>query len=422
MSDADLLREEASHVLGRRALWRSRSYTRLLEYLVECSVEGRAPKEIEVAREVFDKPADFDPAQDSIVRVYAHNLRRKLERYYENEGSARPHRLGIARGEYRLVLTSAAGDDDESMNLGSAPPAAERRPFRTRLAAAVAACSALIGVAVGFAVRHAVDELPPSPYAELAASAIWSPFFDDDLPLLVAVGDYYIFGELDERGGVRQLVREFGINSTRDLDELLKSEPHLQARYVDLDLTYLPRGAASALANVLHVLHESAKPVRVVAASELVAADLKSHHLIYLGYVSGLARLEEIAFASSALMVGVTYDELVDRRSGRTFASQAGTHAYRGRYTDYGMISTFPGPGGNQLLVAAGMRDEGLMQVAQALSTPALLRAIERALPDDSPSGPPAVEMLYEVTGLRRANLDATLVHTGPLSYEQIWR
>src|SRR5690606_38784652 len=100
MNDADGLREEVDHVLSHPALWRSRSYTRLLEYLAKCSIEDRAPKEIEVAREVFDKPADFDPAQDSIVRVYAHNLRRKLERYYQKEGRGRRHRLGVARGEY----------------------------------------------------------------------------------------------------------------------------------------------------------------------------------------------------------------------------------------------------------------------------------------------------------------------------------
>jgi hypothetical protein len=34
---------------------------------------------------------------------------------------------------------------------------------------------------------------------------------------------------------------------------------------------------------------------------------------------------------------------------------------------------------------------------------------------------PPAFEMLYEVTGYGRTNLDARLVHTGVLSYEAIW-
>ena len=34
---------------------------------------------------------------------------------------------------------------------------------------------------------------------------------------------------------------------------------------------------------------------------------------------------------------------------------------------------------------------------------------------------PPSFEMLYEVTGYGRTNLDAMLVHTAALNYRQIW-
>src|SRR5690606_3469460 len=112
MEEADLIREEARHLLQRRILGRSRSYARLLEFLVECSLADRSPKEVEIAVEVFDRQADFDPAQDSIVRVYAHNLRRKLDRYYGAEGRGRPNRLDLARGEYRVVLAGGEARDD----------------------------------------------------------------------------------------------------------------------------------------------------------------------------------------------------------------------------------------------------------------------------------------------------------------------
>ena len=69
---SDLLQEEAQKIERSGALGRSRSYARLLEFLVECSLKGRTPKELEIAMEVFGKGADFDPSQDSMVRVYAH--------------------------------------------------------------------------------------------------------------------------------------------------------------------------------------------------------------------------------------------------------------------------------------------------------------------------------------------------------------
>src|SRR5262245_57038659 len=113
----ELLRQEARKVERSGALGRSRSYARLLEFLVECSEGGRTPKEVEIAIEVFGKGADFDPSQDSMVRVYAHNLRQKLEHYYATEGRAEPRQLALARGEYRVSLTTT--NDAEGVTPGS---------------------------------------------------------------------------------------------------------------------------------------------------------------------------------------------------------------------------------------------------------------------------------------------------------------
>ena len=96
MEHKTLIREQAGKIAASGVLGRSRSYARLLDFLVERSAEGRAPKEIEIATEVFGKGADFDPSQDSMVRVYAHNLRQKIRQFYEGEGRHEPHRITIS--------------------------------------------------------------------------------------------------------------------------------------------------------------------------------------------------------------------------------------------------------------------------------------------------------------------------------------
>src|SRR5690606_39103732 len=182
MEGSELICEEARHVLQGHVLGRSRSYVRLFEFLVARSLEGRVPKEIEIAMEVFEKGADFDPAQDSIVRVYAYNLRQKLDRYYSTDGSARSHRLWVARGEYRIVLTTPSASEAASLNANSeseAPPV-ESEPVRRRsLLPAVLICAALLGVAIGFVGRRLIDEQSPSEPPGLASSVLWAPFFDD---------------------------------------------------------------------------------------------------------------------------------------------------------------------------------------------------------------------------------------------------
>lgn len=68
----------------------------------------------------------------------------------------------------------------------------------------------------------------------------------------------------------------------------------------------------------------------------------------------------------------------------------------------------------------AGLRDPGLMQLAQSITDPARLRAVEWDRPDEAGAAP-AFEMLYQVTASGRAGLDAMLVHRAPLDYELIW-
>jgi hypothetical protein len=429
-AEAELIREQADKIAESGALGRSRSYGRLLEFLVDCAVNGRTPKEVEIAMEVFGRGADFDPSQDSMVRVYAHNLRQKLEHYYATAGRGEPMQLVLARGEYRLSLVPASAATEAAAAPPPAPPEAAQGPpirdavaparFRWRLAAAAVALLA-VGAALGAGI--AWRQMPPPPAAAaVARSPVWAGLLDDDLPILIVVGDYYIYGELDEHGAVTRLIRDFNVGSSKDLDELMKKDTTLLKRYLNLDLTYLPTGSAYALLDLLSVLYTSNKHVRVIPMSEMNEAALKTSHVIYVGYLSALDKLEDFVFASSSLAIGYTYDELQNLDTGELYTSEAGlpgeiNHNYR----DYAFISTFPGPGGNQIMVVAGTRDAGLMQAAHALADPMFVASMEEMRPDAANGRPPSFEMLYEVTGYGRTNLDAMLVHTAKLNYQQIW-
>jgi hypothetical protein len=428
--EPEILREQAASVVRSGALGRSRSYARLLEFLVECARSGRTPKELEIAMEVFGRGADFDPSQDSMVRVYAHNLRQKLEHYYATAGRNEARQLVLARGEYRISVA----ESDEPADLADATPTAvpavlplplavpeqSRAPAPRWRFAAVGAGLLVLGVALGAAI--VIESEPAAPAAaSVAKSPIWADMLDDDLPILVVVGDYYIYGELDEHGDVTRLVRDFNVGSSAELDELMKNDTTLMSRYMDLDLTYLPTGSAFALLDLLRVLYTTNKSVRVVSMSEMNEADLKSSHVIYVGYISALDKLEDFVFASSTLSIGYTYDELRNTDTGETYTSEAGFPEANHNYRDYAFISTFPGPGGNQLMIVSGTRDAGLMQAAHALADPMFVASMEQQRPGSGKNEPPSFEMLYEVTGYGRTNLDAMLVHTAALNYQQIW-
>jgi hypothetical protein len=428
-AEAELIRGQADRITRSGALGRSRSYGRLLDFLVDCAVDGRTPKEVEIAMEVFGRGADFDPSQDSMVRVYAHNLRQKLEHYYATAGRGEAMQLVLARGEYRLSLVPASAAAAEAA-AAPAPAPAEPAPARAHEAPAsarprwrlAAAAVALLAVGAALGAGFAWQRLPPPPAAAaVARSPLWAGLLDDDLPILIVVGDYYIYGELDEHGAVTRLIRDFNVGSSKDLDELMKQDTSLLKRYLNLDLTYLPTGSAYALLDLLRVLYTSEKHVRVISMSEMNEEALKTSHVVYVGYLSALDKLEDFVFASSSLAIGYTYDELRNMETGELYASEAGMPEINRNYRDYAFISTFPGPGGNQIMIVAGTRDAGLMQAAHALADPMFVASMEEMRPDATSGRPPSFEMLYEVTGYGRTNLDAMLVHTAPLNYQQIW-
>ena len=74
----------------------------VLTHIVEQTLAGETDgiKELVLASEVFDRPGDFDPRVDTIVRVEAGKLRKRLEEYYANEGGTSLLRIEVPKGSY----------------------------------------------------------------------------------------------------------------------------------------------------------------------------------------------------------------------------------------------------------------------------------------------------------------------------------
>ena len=73
-----------------------------LRFVVNEGLDGRADnlKAYSIGIEVFDRPEDFDPITDTIVRVNAGKLRRTLERYYLIQGKQDRILISIPKGRY----------------------------------------------------------------------------------------------------------------------------------------------------------------------------------------------------------------------------------------------------------------------------------------------------------------------------------
>ncbi len=85
----DLQRTEIELVLQSGLFAKAPRLEKFFRYICERHLEGEADqiKEYSIATEALGRMADFDPKNDSIVRVEAHRLRKRLEGYYGGEGA-----------------------------------------------------------------------------------------------------------------------------------------------------------------------------------------------------------------------------------------------------------------------------------------------------------------------------------------------
>lgn len=76
---------------------------RFFRYICERHFEGQGDqvKEYSIALEALGRSPDFDPKRDSIVRVEALRLRKRLEEYYAGPGANHPVQIRIPNGQYR---------------------------------------------------------------------------------------------------------------------------------------------------------------------------------------------------------------------------------------------------------------------------------------------------------------------------------
>jgi hypothetical protein len=410
------LRALCDRIIKSGELGRSKTYAAILEYLAGCAISGTNPKEVAIAMDVLGREADFDVGKDSIVRVHVYHLRNKLSTYYARAGASEKWRIDIPKGQYMLVATPNEAPAEAPVSITGQP--LQRKSY-TPWIATVAVGLLLLNLFQG---RDSDAPAEAAPVANpFAATGLWQPLLDDALPVLVIVGDYYIMGETDSAGNVRRMVREFDINSRQDLQDLQMRGSGNQ--YFNLDLSYTPTSIAPALAQVMRVFGSDAQRVSVKMMSQMRTTDLVGRHIVYLGYLSGLQNLANLMFAASGLSIGSTYDELIELDNNTAFRSSSGLSVGENAYRDYGMLSTFPAPGGNQFVLLAGMRDEGLVNLSEEVASLASLQRLEDAVAagGDVVTDGTAFEALYEVLGYDNTNFDARLVYSRGLDTKIVW-
>jgi TolB-like protein/Tfp pilus assembly protein PilF len=146
---SDEVAAQLSRILATDGFRRSPSLGRFLTYLVDRALAGEhlSIKEYRLGLDVFDRGEDFDPRDDTIVRVQARNLRARLDGYYKNPAAIDTIRFVLPKGAYALRFESI----EKPAVVFTEPAAQARSGWRVWLTGASLIGISVVGV---FAARH----------------------------------------------------------------------------------------------------------------------------------------------------------------------------------------------------------------------------------------------------------------------------
>jgi hypothetical protein len=385
---AEEVRQLLERILCSRQFSNAPKKQKFLQLICEAYLDGRASElsEYSIGYQVFDRSETYDPALDSIVRVGAHEVRKKLERYYKSEGKNDDILLEIPAGSYIPIFTrlNQAPEAIESTKATlSTPPLSGHIDGKTWIILLGLALVFLIFAVVMLALsnrqlrRQTKEGAKPKEFAAVYAP-VWEPFLKDESPTLLVLSNppVYRFWNPADHKSLSNISINLTPAETAALEKTLGRErfvlkhiplPRLVLSYDE----YTGVGEAVGLYRLTTLFKGLGKDAMLKQSRTVSAEDLKNHNVILLGSVwvnewSGKNLIKE-DFGSGASATIVNYNPLPgeEREYGAKFDEETGR-----LIEDYGLITVKPNISEkNTIMVLAGTHSEGTEAAAEYLTS-----------------------------------------------------
>jgi hypothetical protein len=282
------IRRQLRTVLASPVFHGSRRCQQFLAFVCEKSLAGQGStiKERTIAIDVFGRPPQTDLGEDTIVRVGAREVRKRLAQYYVTpEGAAAEVRIELPSGsyapEFRYVTPTP-----EAVIPPPAPVQVTRAKWWKTVWARVGGLAALAAIAV-LVVAKLTALTPNGEQFKL----FWQPVFKSDEPLLIAVAHpvvYHASGRAIRLSEQNLPPQE--VPSQRAIQ--LPPDELTGADFVPVFNQYVGFGDLVAANEVTAMLARKSKMVRVRMASTIGFADFRKAPTLLIGAVTNRWTME----------------------------------------------------------------------------------------------------------------------------------
>lgn len=379
-------------VIGSAEFKGSSKYQKLFEYLVRSSLSGTVPKEITIAHDVFNIEFEHAATGESNVRVYVYNLRKKLELYYADEGKNDHIHFVISKGAYKVEFIEKA----EILKKISA-----------NWIIAFSAIAILLIFNIFFVARHFKNTKASSNISKF----IWNDVIENDLPVLIVIGDYFIVKESTYPDRVRY-VRDSRINSEVEFNLFLNQYPQNKDLYYKTGHTFTGKFAPVCINEMNKMLLNFKKPVEVILASDFQWHDLQNYNVVYIGSFKSLglmknllrnSNFEYIVYPNELIYHQLNPDSLFHYNSVDSDKDNA-------LESDFAVLTKVPATNKTNIVFFLSTRDIGLIAMTKYFTNPEQIIQFENNyLKSDSST--PYFETCFKILGLQRTTRSVELLH-----------
>ena len=380
----DEIRRELQQVLTSPVFHGSKRCQQFLEYVCVKSLAGEAGalKERSVAVEVFGRPPHIDLGEDTIVRVGAREVRKRLAQYYTTpEGAASEIRIDLPSGSYAPEFRYVTALPEREAPAAPAVPAPivpaelprHNRQWLVWGSVALFAAVAALGI---------VRLNAPGPNLS-AFQRFWEPVLRSREPLLIAVAHPIVY-----HPSARAL--QLSEQNVAPQDTPVQRPVQVAPEKLDgSDLVpvlnqYVGFGDMIVANEVTAMLARQSHAVQVRLASHIEFGDLRNVQTLLIGAVTNRWTMEmqqawRFRFTWTPGARAVIVDTQATPPAGQwSIVAQDDGSAPE----DYILVCRTHSPStGAWLMVAAGLKQFGTEAAGHLLTDPEQLGAILRKLP-----------------------------------------
>jgi hypothetical protein len=431
-----------SRVLSSKYFANAPKKQKFLRLICDFYLNGRAGElnEYLIGREVFDRDEGYNPASDPIVRVGAHDVRKKLDLYYKGDGANDVIRLDIPIGSYepifirihkdpappehpnqkspyqpsslqssssevRTIETEAMGatgrrgdgatgrQGDRWRGAANSSPENIISSLNSRLRMLYSLLAVLVIAISVLAYPHLWSRqqvsgaISPSAYANLGP--VWEPFLKGDDSILLVLSNplvYRLMNAGDTEISIKNSVelppdKASSLNAAmRDHFAVLHSPPNPRL-VLSID-TYTGLGEAIGVTHVTDLLRTAGQTVSVKRSRTVSAEDMKEHNVVLFGSVwanewSGKLPSVEVFQVTGQATINNHNPQPGEEREYRSkFDESTGM-----LLEDYALVTIKPNISSpNLVMILAGLRSAGTEAAAEYVTSNNHLSDLNRRL------------------------------------------